>query len=1109
MKTLSEQNSLLAVQKCNPIVMGFLAAMMTLPAQAGIVIPDTPLQSGAPVPPNIMFILDNSGSMSYTALYDENVGPITGLGNDLVLADQPNDDFGNTNDMSRQSYTSNTIHYNPAVNYTTWRTAAGGFLPNVTYGAAYTNAELASGGTTNLLSNNQVFHVPKVGITNINDATQYYRYTLKTDGTLLRQERVDAGGMTGWTWGNNTNVASPSWTDPTGNVINRSIAQEQQNYATWYSFHRTRMKVAKAGAGAAFNDLGANIRVGFDTINNSGTNRLKIPVGTDNGLFRDLTTPTATSNRSDWYARLYSIQTTGSTPLRFAMRSAGNYFADSSATGPWGPESGTAQLACRQNFAIMTTDGYWNDSGFTQTDGDSVAGPVHSTPAGLTYQYTPARPFLTANDQGSTLADESMFWWKNDLRTDMDNIVPTSNANPAFWQHMVTFGVPLLAGTLDPTDLPALIAGPTNWTNPFPNFDNTRIDDLFHASVNGHGAFVQANSPDKFRNGLRAALANIVARTGSNSNVSANSAALGTDTRVYQASYISGQWTGELVAYGVNPDRTVATTPSWIASQLIPAPASRNILTWNGSIGAVFPTSAQATTLTADIAAYIRGDRSKEKQVACPTCVLRDRISILGDIVYSSPAYSSEASAIFVSANDGMLHGFDAVTGVERFAYVPGGVNMTDLKTIADPDYAHRFFVDGPVVVSDKKQTRNVSNFTSPNSDKNILIGTLGRGGKGLFALDVTNPSAMTNTNVKWEAAADPLMGYVLGRPFIARANNGMAVAIVPNGVNSTNDRAALFVYNLNTGAVLAKIDTGVGSATTPNGLSSPIGWDRDDDGKLDYVYAGDLQGNMWKFDLTSATPSTWQAAASRKVLYAADDAGSPAKKQPITGTPTVAVDPSTGKRWVFFGTGKYMEINDAGNAGIQTWYGIYDEDVAISGRSALQQRTIAQVGLVNGQEARAFEQNTALGTGKKGWYINLVNPSPGVAEGERMIGAQEIFNSELRANSYVPNATACGVGGKGYVNRIDPFTGTTTTSASFDVDGNGSFSNDTIGSGTLTTFIGSVGNSSGGINDGINISSSSGSNYNTTTTGGVNVSFRGRAPENLGRISWRELLRD
>jgi type IV pilus assembly protein PilY1 len=1087
--------------KLHPIAIGILAVFMTSPALSGIVIPDTPLQSGAPVPPNLWFVLDNSGSMGYIALYDEEVGAITGGG--LNLAEQANDDFGPTNDVSRQTYTSNTLHYNPAVNYLTWRTFNGGFLPNTPYTAAYTDTTLASGGTVNLAGSDQVFHVPKAGITNINDVTQYFRYTIKTNGTIERTERTLVGTV--WGWRNATNITAPSWTSPSGAVINRTIAQEQQNYATWYSFHRTRMKVAKAGAGAAFSDLGENVRVGFDTINNSGANRLPIPVGTDNGLFRNLTTPSATTNRSSWYTRLYSITSTSSTPLRFAMRNAGNYFTDTSASGPWGPETGTSQLACRQNFTIMTTDGYWNDSAFTQGDGDSVNGPIHTSPTGFPYQYIAARPYFTAGDQANTLADESMFWWKRDLRPDMPNIVPTSNANPAFWQHMVTFGVALLQGSVDPdTALPGLTSGPANWPNPMDAFDNERIDDLYHASVNGRGTFVEATSPDKFRDGLRAALANIVARTGSNSNVSANSAALGTDTRVYQASYVSGQWTGELSSFTVNADRTVNATPLWRASSLIPAPATRKIFTWDTTAGATFPTAAQTTALTADVVDYLRGDRSKEKQNGG---TLRDRVNLLGDIVHSSPAFSAEAGSIFISANDGMLHAFDATSGVEQFAYVPNDINLADLKTVANPDYAHKFFVDGPVIVSERRQTLNVSNFTGANSNRNILIGTLGRGGRGLFSLDVTNPAAMATTNVKWQSAADPLMGYVIGRPFIAKANNGMLVAIVPNGVNSTSDRAALFVYNLNTGAVLAKIDTGVGSNTAPNGLSTPIGWDDNDDGILDFVYAGDLQGNMWRFDLSSATASNWEGATNRKVLYAARDNGTPAKNQPITGTPVVAIDPVTSKRWVFFGTGQYLVTGDSGNNDLQTWYGVIDDGATIAGRTALQQRRIALLGNVGGVEARAFEANSALDSAKQGWYIDLINPSPSTERGERMIGVQELFNDELRANSYVPNATGCGVGGKGYVNRIDAFTGTTTLAASFDVNGNGIFSDDVIGTGPGQTFVGSVANTSGGVNDGINIVSQTGSTYNSTTTTGSNVSYQGRPPENLGRISWREIL--
>ena len=166
-----------------------------------------------------------------------------------------------------------------------------------------------------------------------------------------------------------------------------------------------------------------------------------------------------------------------------------------------------------------------------------------------------------------------------DLRGDLDNIVPTTTANPAFWQHMVTFGISIgLKGSLNPdTDLPALTAGTRFWPNPNDNEDFHRIDDLFHASVNGRGSFIAAGDPNEFTSGLKAALATITERTGSFSNVAANSARLQTGTTLFQASYVSGVWTGELVAYDrLTPPQTgFAATPTWRSSNGIPATGKR------------------------------------------------------------------------------------------------------------------------------------------------------------------------------------------------------------------------------------------------------------------------------------------------------------------------------------------------------------------------------------------------------------------------------------------------------------------------------------------------------------------------------------------------------
>ncbi|WP_146908752.1 pilus assembly protein [Arenimonas daejeonensis] len=767
---------------------------------------------------------------------------------------------------------------------------------------------------------------------------------------------------------------------------NRSAADELINYATWFSYHRTRMKIAKAGASAAFNQLGGNVRVGFRSLheNNSNTD-YDIPVGDgNNGNFEG-------TARSDWFGKLFNARGQSGTPLRAALQSTGEYFTQTGASGPYGPAAAN-QLACRQNFAILTTDGFWNGSLSTSVgnqDGTSGASIINhrlpsTDPNYDAIRYTRAHPYQDGagtTNYSNTLADVAMKYWKEDLRTDLDNIVPPGADNPAFWQHMVTFGISIgLKGTVDQTSVaqvlqdgrPRINGSNVNWPDPTDTENAERIDDLLHAAVNGHGEFIAATSADRFRDALVGVLGQIQSRLASGSNVATNSTTFQSDTRMYQATYTSGIWTGDLVARDVTEVGGISDTEVWRVSARILATYAdgntsndyhnRSVFTWNGTAGSSFPTGTQSTALTratgsaavtgADNASYIKGARSLE---ASNGGLLRNRSSVLGDIINSSPFYVRDSETIFVGANDGMLHAINALTGDVRFSYVPAGVNMTALASLSDPAYTHNFFVDGPVAVSGSRVV----------SGTNYLVGTLGRGGKGVFALNVTAPASMADSGVLWDktAAVDADMGYVTGLPLIVNGNNDEALAIVPNGIDSTNGSAVLYVYNVATGAQLAKIDTG---ATGGNGLASPRAADLNADGKVDYVYAGDLQGHIWKFDFTSNVATNWAVALSGQPLFTATDSGGAA--QPITGGLALARESTSDEIWVTFGTGKLISSGDLSDTSVQTMYGVIDGDVPVV-RADLTVRTIAAVGIDSaGRPARAFE---TLGTaGRFRWLV-------------------------------------------------------------------------------------------------------------------------------------------
>jgi type IV pilus assembly protein PilY1 len=1141
-----------------PVGVAFAATLVAAPGHA-VTIPDLPLQTGTAYPPaNVMFILDDSGSMTWRYMYNTQVSKIAYVDRDgdddssRPTGDNVNDDasYGPFSDSHAEgvydrSYATNTIYYNPSVDYLPWMQADGTRMTGgTTYGGVYTSANFvgSDSGTANLFNQGTpaTFYVPvsnKLSAADLGKLQNYYRFQIDDDGEVWRASfsyskhsapQCDGGDAKGWRW------RSCTRTTPTG----RTEEAERNNFATWYSYHRTRIKVAKAGASEAFGQLGAGIRVGYDSIWARDT--YAIPVGTDGGVFRG-------ENRKTWFARLQSARGENGTPLKGALQRTGKYFSDGAAGGAWDAGDGTL-LSCRQNFAILTTDGYWNsNSGYDGSvdDSDAEDGDVIVSEDGKTsLQYKPVTPYRDdfvgwknkLYSEGDTLADIANYYWKRDLVATLANDVPTSTADPAFWQHMVTFGVSIgLQGRLNPkTDLQSITNGSKHWGDPTDDEDLDRIDDLWHASVNGHGNFVAATDPSQFVQGLIDALATVAQRLGSASNVTANSTSFQTDTRVYQASYVSGKWIGELAAYEVSSagvsvkdaDGDGVPDAAWKASEHIPAYGSRKVYT-SSAIGAgkgvSFPSSSQLLALDQsgraavnggstsgdDNAAYIAGSQAKETRYGG---TLRDRDTVLGDIANSSPMYVQDNEMIYVGANDGMLHAFSAtdrkgagkaVGGQELFAYVPAGIDFAALGTLSDPQYgpAHRYFVDGPVVVTSQAN----------GGGKNYLVATLGRGGNGLFALDVTDPETFDATDVLWDMTGSALgnnMGRVLGEPLVVNLNGTTArkAVVVGNGINSASGHAVLFVLDIATGAPIATLDTGVGS---DNGLSAPRGADVDGNGTVDYVYAGDLKGNIWKFDLSSTTTTDWKIAKDAAMFTATDDDGNP---QPITAGLAIARDPATGKVWVFAGTGSFLQADDVADKRVQSLYGLIDADYGsvdskpIDGDDLVERKLVVAGFSTDGKPIRGFEERSDLPADAPGWRVDLDFPT---AAGERVVSNPRVQGTVLLAASLVPpESGTCDAGGSGFINALDAFTGTSLGSPYFDVNGDGKYDDgdsQTTDDGT-TVPVGSIDLGVGMptlptlIEKLLVVGGSKG------VLGSVAMNPQGGAAR---RISWREILRD
>ena len=551
----------------------------------------------------------------------------------------------------------------------------------------------------------------------------------------------------------------------------------------------------------------------------------------------------------------------------------------------------------------------------------------------------------------------------------------------------------------------------------------------------------------------------IIAKTSAASAVALNSPSVVVGAHVYQAMFSSGDWSGQLLDIAIDAGGHLAASPSWDAGQLLARrdPASRVIITTKPSLNAAHkgiafrwplgtPTSseldpAQMTALAAGATAaigsarldYLRGSAVNEgvagqKWRARPT-------SKLGDIVNSAPHYIgapafnysdagyatfrsnriNRGKLIYVGANDGMLHGFDADTGGEKLAFIPSQL-YPNLSRLTDPAYTHRYFVDG-----------------SPNSGDayygaawhTVLVSGLGNGGRGLFALDVTDPAAFTEANaatlVNFELSEndDADLGYIAGPIEVVKLNNGKWAALFGNGYNSGGSgESALFVVDIETGDVIKKIKTGAGSAASPNALATPLAIDTDSDAMVDVVYAGDLQGNMWKFDLSAKNPGQW------KVDYKLFQAS-----QPITAAPDAGEHPNGGFM-VFFGTGKYLEPSDVGTAPGNTMYGIWDKGATVTGN--LVQQTYTTLPDMNGAGYRTASSNPIDWATQNGWYANF----PGLDE--RVVSAPILRGGRVISTSIIPSSAECSPGGTSWFNEVDWLTGGLLPVASLDTNGDG-----------------------------------------------------------------------
>jgi type IV pilus assembly protein PilY1 len=578
-------------------------------------------------------------------------------------------------------------------------------------------------------------------------------------------------------------------------------------------------------------------------------------------------------------------------------------------------------------------------------------------------------------------------------------------------------------------------------------YDLAYLNDLVKDRDASGDSYFFATDPVKLEDSLDKTFSNVANDTGSAASVATNSARLAEDNYIYQAQFKSGSWDGSIKGYEFNADGTIKMTNPLITN----VPATRKLLIKSGtdlidfnwtnltslSLSSTFRVSPEAND---DIAkkrvSWLLGSETDEFSITNSSSIFRSRTfsvvggtterNVIGDIVNSSPAYvgafnyrynnlsdgGSEYAAyvvkkqkkspvIYIGANDGMMHAFDAKTLTEKFAYV---VTATIPKMVNLPalDYGknlnkHQYLVDGPVVTGDayfKGAGETVKSWHS------VVIGTLGAGGKGIYALDVTNPD---DPKLLWELTDTdiPGLGYVMGKPFLVPLTNGRWGVILGNGVSSSNTPISqLLVIDL----LEPKTQTITLSTSTGAGLSAPAVL-TNAVGQAVTVYAGDISGNLFKFDLKNSDPGTWTSSK----MFVAKDADN--NIQPITAAPTIGLNnPLGGKYMVYVGTGKYYDTGDntASNSPRYSFYAIPDLGRVIT-RSDLLAKTISY----NGGNRVVSKTNPDWAT-KVGWYLDFTDTN-----GEKVTTKALLIQDKLVFPTLIPSSVSCEYGGSSWLMEV------------------------------------------------------------------------------------------
>ncbi|MDF2867047.1 MAG: pyrrolo-quinoline quinone [Gammaproteobacteria bacterium] len=955
----------------------------------------------------------------------------------------------------------NPLYYNPQIDYTPWASAyISGALrtySNVTATAARSHPAipLTSTGTTlnlftnfnannsNWQNNNWTFRmmpgmeIPagnssnpvrgcKVGSSSCKTFTS--KYTIPNNetwnvaisyypATYYVKERCNYDGVN-CVYAPKSSTTLKRYEIKSGNSFpgGRTYSAEMQNFANWFTYYRKRKLMLSAAMGQVLSQI-SNLRGGITTFNNLTAITMY-----------DFSSASDSQNWRALLGSVYTNATTGGTPTRNALNYIGQQYKNNSAI---------IQNACQVNAAMILTDGYAN-----------TGGP--NAPSYNRDTYGKGAPYTLIYD--NSLADLGLAYYTENLRRDLpaglvpvdiNNTLPSADKNPNL--HMNTYALTLgTKGTIFGVNNSATqnpYAYPPSWPPLNQDRNPSAVDDLWHATINGRGLMLNTSDPPSVVTAIQQLINAVLIKASAGAAIGINPVNLNPGSNIAYASSYNSNY-GELIPFLVDLNTGIASIDpqGWSARDLLTARTSANriIATYNGTKGIPFqwsslPSSLQSSLNSAmsppgpndgqNLLNWLRGDKTLEGTK------YRVRSYLLGDIVYAEPVVVRNALAnyadsgygafkqsianrspmIYQGANDGMLHAFNANTGQEAWAYVPR-LNFDQLNKLASLSYNHRFYVDGTPVVSD---------VNSDNGWMTLLVGGLRAGGNGYYGLDITNPEVSNETNlatkVKWEfpnattaAATQNNIGLSFGKPIIAKTKAAGWVVLVTSGYNNIagDGRGHLFVLNINNGNVIKDLVTTSGTSANPSGLAqiSAFAQNKEFDATIDYVYGGDLNGNLWRFDLSGATISDWNIKLLAQLVNAQGQA------QPITSAPELGL--INNRRMVYVGTGQMLGNSDIANTQTQSMYALVDNAGTNPTISPLRSNLVQRAVINDTITGSAVDYVT-----KQGWVIDFPQA------GERTTSDPTLAFGSLVFTTNLPSSVACSA--KSFLYAVDIINGT------------------------------------------------------------------------------------